>query len=100
MAGWFTEADFAMNLCMKCHMGGILTMGKGEIQKNSMNCNINTKQYTESELVLANYVLSNLLCIKNFLKQQGYDFDPTLHQDNTSRILLERNGMKISSKRT
>ena len=36
----------------------------------------------------------------NFLNWQGYDCDPTLHQENTSEILLETNGMDISSKRT
>ena len=36
----------------------------------------------------------------NFLNWQGYDYDPTLHQENTSEILLETNGMDISSKRT
>ena len=45
-------------------------------------------------------MLSTLLWTKNFLKQQRYDCDPIFHQDNTSEILSETNGMESSSKRT
>ena len=54
-----------------------------------MKQNINTKISTEAELVAANYVLSHLLWNNKFLKQQGYNCDPTLHQYNTSAILLD-----------
>ena len=47
-----------------------------------------------------NDVLLHLLWTKTFLKQQGYDCDTTFHQDNTSAILLETNGMESSSEIT
>ena len=59
-----------------------------------MNQKINTKSSTEAELSAANDVLSNLLWTRNFLKQKGYDIDPTLNQDNKRAILLETNGME------
>ena len=45
-------------------------------------------------------MLSHLLCTSNLLKQQGYYCDTTLHQDNTSAIVLEIKGMVNSSKIT
>ena len=74
-------------------------MGKGEIKK-SMKEKINTRSYTEEELVAENDVLSHLLWTRNLLIQKGYNCDSTLRQDNTSAILLETNGMESYSKST
>ena len=37
------DADFAVHVDMKSHTGGVLTMGKGEIQTISMKQMINKK---------------------------------------------------------
>ena len=34
MADWYADGDFTVHTGMKIHMGGVLTMGKGSIQKN------------------------------------------------------------------
>ena len=34
------------------------------------------------------------------MKEQGYECDPILHQDNTSAILLETNGIGSAGKRS
>ena len=53
----------------------------------------------EAELVGANDVLSHLLWTKNFIEAQGYKAEQTiLNQDNTSAILLEKNGRESSGK--
>ena len=61
-------ADFSLHTGMKIHTGGVLTMGKGAIQKISMKQKINTKFFTEEELVASNDVLSHLIWTKNILK--------------------------------
>jgi len=37
---------------------------------------------------------------KIFLKEQGYESETTIYEDNTSAMLLEKNGKESSSKRT
>ena len=45
--------------------------------------------------------LAYILWARYFLKEQGYDMEPSLlYQDNISAILLETNGKASSSKRT
>ena len=53
---WYAYAAFEVHSDMKSHVGGVLTMGKGEIQTISMNQKLNTKRSTKAELVAANYV--------------------------------------------
>ena len=97
---WQADAYFSVYVDIKIHTGDALTMEKGAIQNNSIKNNINTKSSTEAELVAARDVLSYFYGLINvFLKQQGYYCDSTFNQDNTSAILLEINGMGISSKR-
>ena len=43
IACWYYGAYFSAHEDMKFHKGGVLTIGKGEIQTISMNHNINTK---------------------------------------------------------
>ena len=43
MAEWYDDAAFAVHIYMKSHTGGVLTMGKGEIQTISMKQMINKK---------------------------------------------------------
>jgi len=40
------------------------------------------------------------LWTRSFLKEQGYESETTIYQDNTSAMLLEKNGKESSSKRT
>ena len=59
------------------------------------------KSSTEAELVGADDLLSDLLWMQNFLKEQGYESKVmVLFQDNTSAILLEKNGHESTSKRS
>ena len=78
---------------IKSHTRGVLTMVKGEIQTISMKQKINKKSYIEASFVAANYVLSHFLWTNNSLNHKGCYFGTTLHQYNTSEILLETNRM-------
>ena len=92
-------AAFAVHPDMKSHTGVTMTMGKGAIQAISTKQKINTKSSTKAELVAADNTLSHLIQTKHFLEAQGHPLQQTiLHQDNTSAILLERNGRSSTGK--
>ena len=98
---WYSDAAFAVHPDMKSQTGGIMTFGKGAVQSLCRKQKLNTKSSTEAELVGADDVGTQLLWTKNFLKEQGYESDETImYQDNTSAMLLQKNGTESSSKRT
>ena len=98
---WWADAAFAVHPDMKSHTGGILSVGKGAATSISSKHKLVTKSSTEAEIVGADDVLSHLMWTNLFLKAQGYPPKQTiLYQDNTSAILLEKNGKESSGKRT
>ena len=97
---WYPDAAFAVHHDFKSHTGAILTLGKGAANTISAKQKLNTRSSTEAELVGADDVLPQALWTRNFLKEQGYESQTTIYQDNTSAILLEKNGTESSSKRT
>ena len=48
---WSVDAAFAVHEDMRSHTGAALTMGKGAMLSLSTKQKINTKSYTEAELV-------------------------------------------------
>ena len=98
---WWADASFAVHPDMKSHTGGIMTLGKGAIQSISRKQKLNTKSSTEAGLVGADDVLSDVLWTNNFMKAQGYEpIKTVLFQDNTSAMLLEKNGRDSAGKRS
>jgi hypothetical protein len=62
---------------------------------------LNTRSYTETEIVGADNFMPAISWTRYFMKAQGYGVkDNVLFQDNKSSILLEKNGKASSSKRT
>ena len=101
MVSWWADAAFAVHPDMKSHTGGIMSLGKGAVQSISTKQKLNTKSSTEAELVGADDVLSHILWTKHFMEAQGYKAKQTiLYQDNTSAILLEKNGRDSAGKRS
>jgi hypothetical protein len=101
MATWWVDASFAVHGDMKSHTGGMLSLGKGAIYATSTQQKINTCSSTEGKLVGVNDVMPQVLWTQYFLKAQGFHVKPShILQDNQSAILLEKNGLASSSKRT
>ena len=70
-----------------------MTMGQGTIMSMSRKQKLNTKSSTTAELVGADNATTMILWTKLFMEEQGYKIeDNVLYQDNTSAILLEKNG--------
>ena len=98
---WWADAAFAVHQDMKSHTGGVMSVGEGAAQSISTKQKLTGKSSTEAEIIAANDALLHIMWTKYFLAAQGYEARQTiLYQDNTSAILLEKNGKESSSKRT
>jgi hypothetical protein len=76
-------------------------MGQGAVYSTSTRQKLVTRSSKESELVVAQDVMPDILWTKRFLEAQGFPVsEKVLHQDNQSSILLAKNGRQSSSKRT
>ena len=98
---WWIDASYAVHADMKGHTGPTLSLGKGTIYSGSWKQKLVAWSSTESELIGVHDVLPQVLWTKQFLEEQGrLDTTTVVYQDNTSSILLERNGRSSSTKRT
>ena len=86
---------------MKGHTGGTMSMGKGSIYSFASGQKLVARSSTESELIGVHDVMPQIVWTSYFLQAQGVKVnDSVLYQDNTSSILLEKNGRQSSTKRT
>ena len=98
---WWIDASYAVHPDMHGHTGATMSMGTGLVFSSSWKQKLVTRSSTESEVVGVYDVLPQILWTKKFLEDQGVGIkDTVLYQDNMSSILLERNGLQSSTKRT
>ena len=98
---WWIDASYAVHEDMKGHTGATLSLGKGGVYSGSWKQKMVARSSTESELIGVYGILPQVLWTKKFLEEQGWNDSTTVvYQDNTSSILLERNGRRSSTKRT
>ena len=96
---WWIDTSYAVHEDMKGHTGAALSLGKGAIYSGSWKQRLVSRSSTESEVVGVYDVLPQVLWTKQFLEEQGrLDTTTVVYQDNTSSILLERNGRSSSTK--
>ena len=97
---WSIDASFGVHKNRRSHTSAVLLMGRGAIQSFSMKQKINTRSSMEAELVGVDDMISQILWMSLFLKEQQYKFRKVIiHQDNKSTIKLEVNGRKSAGKR-
>ena len=98
---WWIDASYAVHDDMKGHTGATMSLGKGGIYSGSWKQHLVARSSTESELVGVYDALPQVLWTRQFLEEQGWmDSVTVIYQDNTSSILLERNGRSSSTKCT
>jgi hypothetical protein len=78
-----------------------MSLGKGSLYSTSSKQKLVTRSSTEAEVVGTHDVMPQLFWTAHFLDGQGIHVDESiLYQDNTSAILMEKNGRSSSTKRT
>ena len=98
---WWVDGSYGVHHDLRGHTGGNFTLGKGTVIGISTKQKINTRSYTETELVSVDDCMPYILWVLYFITAQGYPVDENiLYQDNISSIHLEKNGKASSSKRT
>jgi len=98
---WWVDAAYGVHHDMKSHTGGTMTMGRGSVYSTSTKQKLVTRSSTEAEIVGVHDVIPQLIWTANFLEGQGMTVgESILYQDNTSSILIEKNGRSSSTKRT
>ena len=87
------DAAYAVHDDMRSHTGGCMSLGIGTLHFKATAQKLNSKIYTESEVVgLSKYLPYNIWMI-NFISAQGYKIkNNIIYQDNQSSIKMEMNG--------
>jgi hypothetical protein len=98
---WYLDASFAVHEDMKSHTGAVLTLGEGVLQAISTKQWTNTRSSTEAELISFDDIVSKVLWMRLFLKDQGYTvLENVVYRDNQAAMKLEIHGKSSSGKRT
>ena len=98
---WYVHVAFAVHNDMRSHTGGFMTMGTAGAYMQSSKQKLNIKNSTDAELVGIDYLLTQVIWTRYFLKEQGYIIcHNDIYQDNQSAIRLEKNGRRSRIKRT
>ena len=98
---WWVDASFGTRDDYKSQTGAYMSLGKGSMFSWSKKQKLNTTSSTEAELVGVHDLMPQIIWTRYFLNGQGCNVtDNVVFQDNQSAMLLEKNGMKSSSKRT
>ena len=96
---WWIDASYAVHDDMKGHTGATLSLGKGGIYNRSWKQRLVVHSSTKSELIGVYDALPQVLWTKQLLEEKGWmDSATVVYQDNTSSILLEKNGQSSSTK--
>ena len=102
IARWHVDAAFAVHKDFKSHSGGLVLLHEdgGSIAAGSTRQKINTRSSTVAELVAVDDFLSKIIWLKKFLQGLGYGLRQNiLFQDNTSTIIMQKNGRNCLGKR-
>ena len=98
---WFIDESHNTHWDCKGQGGAITVMGWGYISSYSRKIKVNTRSSTETELVLVDAYMPEILLSLYFIQAQGYGVKyAEVHQDNVSAQILENNGKFYSSRTT
>ena len=100
MEAWVDVAYGVHDDC-RSHTGGCISFGWGVISTMCKKQKLNVKSSTEGEIVGVSDYLPNMIWVRMFLQEQGYQIkENILHQDNQSAMKIELNGKQSSGKKT
>jgi hypothetical protein len=100
MLKWYVDGSHNIHTDCKGHGGAMFTMGKGATSSYSRKVKLNTRSSTQTELVVADMYMPEMLWLLHFIQGQGYKAECVgLYQDNISAQLLIKNGQMLSGKK-
>jgi hypothetical protein len=97
---WYIDGPYAIHEDMKGQSGAVLMVGDNAVISRLNKQKVNTRSSTEAELIAVDDTLPTVQWAKSFMKDQGYDLDTTIKEDNRSTILLMKNGRLSAGKQT
>jgi hypothetical protein len=98
---WYIDGAHNIHWDCKGHRGVMFTIGKGVTSSYSRKVKLNTRSLAETELVVADMYMPEMLWTLYFIQHQGYGAKcMRLYQDNISTQLLMKNGWFLSGKKT
>jgi len=97
---WYIDGSYAVHEYMKGLSGSVLMIGDNVVLSWSNKQKVNTRSSTEAELIAVDDTLPMVQWTKLFMKDQGYDLETVVKEDNKSTMLLMKNGRLSSEKRT
>jgi hypothetical protein len=76
-------------------------MGKGATSSYLRKVNLNTRSSTETELLVSDMYMPEMLWLVHFIEVQGYNVECVgLYQDDISMQMLIKNGRFLSGQKT
>jgi hypothetical protein len=101
MLKWYVDSSHNVHADCRGHGGAVFTMGKGATTSYSRKVKLNTQSSTETELVVADMFMIEMLWSLHFIQEQGYETKCVgLYKDNISTQLFIKNGLMSSGKKT
>lgn len=97
---WYVDGSYASHSDMRGQSGAVLIAGDCAVLFRSSKQKVNTRSSTETELIAIDDSLPTIQWTHNFLKEQGYDLNTEIKEDNRSTMFLMKNGRLSSGKRT
>ena len=98
---WFIGASFAIRGNIRSHTRGFMTIRKGCVYWTSVHKKLNIKILTKAKLVGVSEILTQFIWTRYLLEDQVDQIESSIvYQDNMSEILMEKNRLGLSSKRT
>jgi hypothetical protein len=98
---WYADASHNVHWDCKRHGGAMFTLRKGVTSSYSRKVKLRTCSLTETELIMMDMYMPEMLWSLHFMEAQGYAVECVgLYQDNISTQLFIKNGRLLSGKKT
>lgn len=95
----YVDASYGVHHDFKSQTGSVISVGGGPVHVSASKQKLNSKSSTESELIGLSDSLSQVLWIRDFLIDQGYDLGPAIvKQDNQSTMIMANKGISTSER--
>ena len=97
---WSIDGSYGSHTDMRGHTGACCTLGKGAVYTASTKQKLNAISSTETELIALHDILRQVIWTRYFMEAQGHEIKKNIvYQDNTSTMIMAKNGRSFLGKR-